>query len=392
MTRRLRADWLEAPATRAVIAALGDDRARFVGGAVRDSLLGLAAGDVDIATPLAPEEVMARLAAAGLGAKPTGIAHGTVTAISDRRPFEITTLRHDVETFGRHARVAFTDDWQADAARRDFTINAIYADPQGRVFDYHDGLADLAAGRVRFIGRPQDRIREDALRILRFFRFHARFGQGAPDPAGLAACAAARQGLDILSVERVREELLKLLAADDPLPVLVAMEAAGILGHVLPEAAGTARLAALVAFERTAGRPDALRRLAALLDTDPVRLGDAARRLRLSNRQRKRLLAMAGPAPGADRRALRAALYRDGAGAVADRLVLAGDAAALALLDELASEARPVLPVTGRDLARAGVPAGPPTGVELRRLEQAWIASDFRLGRDELMALVGRTP
>lgn len=390
-TERLEADWLRAPGTRAVMAALGEDNLRFVGGAVRDSLLGLPVGDVDIATPLAPGEVMARLAAAGLGAKPTGLAHGTITAISDHRPFEVTTLRHDVETFGRHARVVFTDDWQADAARRDFTMNALYCDPQGRVFDYHGGLADARAGRVRFIGRPADRIAEDALRILRFFRFHARFGQGPPDAAGLAACAAGREQLDGLSVERVRDELLKLLVADDPCAVVAALGATHILRHILPEAVGTARLAPLVALERRLARPDALRRLAALLGVEEQRLADAGRRLKLSNRQRARLAAIAGPVPDIDGRALRAALYRDGAETVADRLFLAGSMDGLAMLDGLAGQARPVLPVSGRDLARAGLASGPAMGATLRRLEQAWIASDFSLDRASLLELARTT-
>lgn len=384
-TQRLDAEWLGAPATRAVLDALGPGAARFVGGAVRNSLAGLPVGDIDIATPLAPEEAMARLAAAGLGAKPTGIAHGTVTAIGDGRPFEVTTLRHDVETFGRHARVAFTDDWQADSARRDFTINALYADPDGRVFDYHCGIADLRAGRVRFIGKAEDRIREDALRILRFFRFHAWFGQGSLDPEGLAACAQGRERLDILSIERVRGELLKLLAAPDPFEALVVMDAVKILSHVLPESVGPLMLYPLIEAERQTERPDALRRLAVLLGVEPQRLADAARRLKLSKRQAKRLAAMAGPAPGADARALRAALYRHGAETVADRLLLAGDADGLAALDALGDWQRPAMPVSGRDLARTGVPQGPATGETLRRLEAAWIASDFRFDRAALL-------
>jgi poly(A) polymerase len=238
---------------------------RFVGGCVRDALLGLEQSDVDLATRLTPEEVVARLQAARIKAVPTGIAHGTITAVPAGSPVEVTTLRRDVSTDGRRATVAFTDDWKEDAARRDFTINALSADPvNGEVFDYFGGLDDLAARRVRFIGDPLQRIAEDHLRILRFFRFHARFGAEAPDPEGLEACAARANDLMALSRERIADELLKLLALPDPTPTVALMIARGIFRPVLPEIESAARLQKLVAAEHSAGiAPNAIRRLAA---------------------------------------------------------------------------------------------------------------------------------
>ena len=229
------ADWLHAPDLRKVMGALGQNHCRVVGGAVRDSILGRDVKDIDIATDHKPEEASRRLKSAGIKVVPTGIAHGTITAVIDGRPFEVTTLRHDVESFGRHARVAFHSDWEDDAARRDFTINALYVDGEGKLYDYFAGQEDIAEGRVRFIGRPAERIEEDALRILRFFRFHACYGKGSPDPDGLKACEENAKKIDILSVERIRDELLKLLAAPDPAPVLAGMRKAGILEYVLPD-------------------------------------------------------------------------------------------------------------------------------------------------------------
>ena len=392
--RRLDAPWLTAPETMAVIEALGPENTRFVGGAVRDSLLGRAVTDIDVATPLPPDEVMQRVTAAGLKAIPTGIDHGTVTVVSNHRPFEVTTLRRDVETFGRRARVAFTDDWRADASRRDFTINALYAEVSGELHDYFGGLADLEAGRVRFIGDPADRILEDALRILRFFRFHAHYGRGPLDAAGRAACVAARDRLDLLSIERVRDEILKLLAAPDPVPVLEAMKEAGILALILPEADGFARLRRLIAVEQALGCADPLRRLAALAGLEAVRLDRLARRLRLSNKERARLVAMAGEVPAPEPRALRAAAYRYGSETTRDRILLAADPsdlaavrAALAALERLSP---PRFPLTGRDLVAAGHAPGPALGAALRTLEEEWIASDFGLSRAELLKRAGR--
>ncbi|HEU5482921.1 MAG TPA: CCA tRNA nucleotidyltransferase, partial [Sphingomicrobium sp.] len=274
--------------------ALGaaDGLTRYVGGAVRDGLLGLPVNDVDLATRLRPDEVVERLQVAGLKAVPTGFDHGTVTAVSDGHPYEVTTLRRDVETFGRRATVAYTDDWSEDAARRDFTINALMADPAtGEVFDYFGGLDDLEERHVRFIGDPFERIAEDHLRILRFFRFHARFGRGVPDSAALRACTERANDLMALSRERIADELLKLLAVDDPSPTVRAMLDCDVLKPVLPEITRNAvePLEALIAAERKAQiAPDPIRRLVALLPRDPAVSETIAARLKLSNKARKR--------------------------------------------------------------------------------------------------------
>ncbi len=384
MTRLDAPDWLVDPATVAVLDALeaagGAGCVRVVGGAVRNALMGRPVDDVDLATPLRPDQVMTALGAAGLRAVPTGLAHGTVTAVSGGRGFEITTLRRDEATDGRRAEVAFTDDWAEDAARRDFRLNALYADREGRVFDpTGEGVADALAGRVVFVGDPARRIVEDYLRILRFFRFSAWYGDGAPDAAGLEACTAGRDGLARLSAERVSKELLKLLAAPDPRAVLAAMDEAGVLGAILPEAVATERFGRLVE-----GCEDPLLRLAALLPDDPVIAAGVAARLRLSNAQRDRLVAATDRAvpvaPGLAPRALRAALYRLGRGTVRDRLRLA-EAGEGAVPDNTWAlvETWPIprLPVGGADLARLGVPPGPATGELLRAFEAGWIADDF---------------
>lgn len=287
-------DWLTAPATRAVLDALeaagGPDCVRFVGGCVRNALMGQTVDDLDLATRLLPEATMAALQKAGLKVVPTGIAHGTVTAVSKGRPYEITTLRRDVSTDGRNATVAFTDDWAEDAARRDFRLNALYADAQGRVFDpTGQGVEDAREGRIVFVGEPETRIREDYLRILRFFRFFAWYGRGEPDTAGLAACADLSEGMVRLSAERVSKELLKLLAAPDPRPAVRAMSETGVLARLLPEADQPA------AFEVMVGLTgDPVLRLSALLSSDQPKVEAAAKRLRLPNAMRDRLLAAAG--------------------------------------------------------------------------------------------------
>ncbi len=354
--------------TDALGAAEGD--ARFVGGAVRDTLLDIPVADVDIATRHPPEAVVARLKAAGIRTVPTGIAHGTVTAILDGRPIEVTTLRRDVSTDGRHAVVAFTDDWKQDAARRDFTMNALYADPAtGTVHDWFDGLADLAAGRVRFIGDPLQRIAEDHLRILRFFRFHARFG-AVPDAAGLAACTARANDLMALSRERIAAELMKLLVARDAVTVVRLMVDHGILRAVLPEidAAGADRLALLANRERAAAiAPDPVRRLAALLP--PATADAVGARLKLSNLQRRRLLAAtAGPGDEGPR----ALAYRAGADSAIDRLLLAG-ADPVPLRDFTP----PRLPIGGGALVARGLDKGPTVAAALREVETRWIAEGF---------------
>ncbi|CAM3145025.1 Polynucleotide adenylyltransferase [Sphingomonas antarctica] len=350
----------------------GDAETRAVGGAVRDTLLDLPVADIDLATRLRPDEVMTCVQASRFKAVPTGLKHGTVTAVTPDGPVEVTTLRRDVATDGRHAEVAFTDDWRADAARRDFTINALYGDiGDGRVSDYFDGLSDLDARRVRFIGEPLERIAEDHLRILRFFRFHARFGNGLPDAAGLAACIARANDLMALSRERIASELLRLLASDDPAPTLAVMVAQGILRSVLPEidAAGVARLAALALIESD---PSAIRRLAALLGPDEALASGVAARLKLSKAQSKRLTLAAG---WTEAGAPPAMAYRLGVESAADRLLLRGDAEAAATLAP-----PPSLPIRGADLIGRGLASGPDVGQALARIEAAWIAAGFPQG------------
>ena len=303
MAEVLSAEWMQREDLAALVAALGAGNARYVGGAVRDTLLGIAVKDIDIATPLVPAEVIDRLKAAQIRSVPTGIEHGTVTAILPGGPVEITTLRHDVSTDGRRATVAFAQDWQDDAARRDFTINALYADPaSGAVFDWFGGLADLAARRLRFIGDAHQRIREDHLRILRYFRFQARFGSQPADPEAESACTDLAATLKGLSRERVGMEMLNLLGLPDPAPTVQRMAQLAVLPVVLPEA-DPAALAALVAHEARQGiAPDAIRRLAALLPADPALAEKVASRFRLSGAQKKRLtLAAARSLPVAGR-------------------------------------------------------------------------------------------
>jgi len=383
--------WMAEPSVRAVLAALGGE-GRFVGGCVRDALLGRAIGDIDIATPLPPDEVTRRLEAAEIKAVPTGLAHGTVTAVVPPRHFEITTLRRDVETFGRHARVAFTADWAADAARRDFTMNALFLDAAGAVFDPVGGLADLRAGHVRFVGDAATRIREDVLRLLRFYRFYAHYGRGAADAAARAACRGLAPLLPTLSGERVAAELLKLLSAPDPLPTLEMMREDGVLGVLLPEATRLDRLAALLPLEPA---PAALRRLGALLAGDPAAV---AERLRLSNEQRDRLAAFAVPPwpidLAGDERAQRRALHHLGVALYRDLVLLraAEDGAPhLPPLLALADAWQPVVfPLRGRDITARGVPPGERVGRLLAELEQWWDARDYRPTRAELLAELKR--
>jgi len=368
------AEWRRRPGLEGLLDALGagEGETRFVGGCVRDTLLGLAVSDIDLATRLEPAQVMERLAAARIKAVPTGLAHGTVTAVVAGKPVEVTTLRRDVATDGRRATIAFTRDWREDAARRDFTINALSAAPaEGEVFDYFGGVDDLAARRVRFIGDALTRIAEDHLRILRFFRFHARFGTGAPDAEGLAACAARANDLMALSRERIADELMKLLALPDPAPTVALMIERGILAPVLPEIAGAERLAELVRREREAGiAPEPVRRLAALLPPDPELAAGIAARLRLSNKAARRLASAATAQLAPPRRLA----YRIGSEEAVDRLLIHGDAAAAA---GLLGWRRPRLPIGGGDIVRAGVEAGPEVARLLRRIEERWIDEGF---------------
>jgi poly(A) polymerase len=387
--------WMTHPATRAVTAALeaagGAGCARFVGGCVRNAILKQPIADIDIATPLTPDAVSKALTDAGLKAVPTGIDHGTVTAVAQGKPFEITTLRRDVETDGRRAVVAYTTDWAEDAQRRDFRLNALYADPSGRLYDpTAGGLADAHAGRIVFVGDAQTRIREDALRILRFFRFNAWYGRGEPDAAGLAACAALRDLIGNLSAERVSAELLKLLAAEDPRGVVRLMAQSGVLAVVLPEAQGLERFEKLVGIEtEMLFTEDALLRLAALLPDDPAKAEALAERLRLSGAQRDRLVAALDPKPRLvswmSPKETRRLVYRLGAETLCDRVTLAWAASERpaattqwrALLPTARSWTPPRFPLSGEEVMAAGVPEGPLVGEVLREVESWWVESDF---------------
>jgi poly(A) polymerase len=380
------AAWRDRVGLAALCAALdaGADGARFVGGVVRDTLLGLPVHDIDIATRLSPQAVIERVRAAGLKAVPTGLAHGTITAVLPDGPVEVTTLRRDVSTDGRHAEVAFTDDWREDAARRDFTINALYADPSsGAVHDYFGGLDDVAARRVRFIGDPLQRIAEDHLRILRFFRFSARFG-AAIDAGGLAACTARANDLMALSRERVADELLKLLIAAAAPETVALMIAHGIFRPVLPEITSADRLAMVAAFESAAGLPPhAIRRLAALLPDDPALADTIGARLKLSNAQRKRLIVAVEPVLAPPR----ALAYQLGLEGAADRLALhAAPDEALSSWRIIADWPVPRLPLSGGELVARGLRKGPDVARTLRAIEARWVAEDFP-GGDRFAAI-----
>ncbi|HQS97865.1 MAG: polynucleotide adenylyltransferase [Novosphingobium sp. 17-62-19] len=375
MTERLpAAEWTARADLAALVRALdpeAEGNCRWVGGVVRDTLLGLSPKDVDMATTLLPEETAARLKAAGIKAVPTGIAHGTVTAVVSGSPVEITTLRRDVSTDGRHATVAFSSEWQDDAARRDFTINALYADPRTlELFDYHGGRGDLAARRVRFIGEARERIREDYLRILRYFRFQARFGSLPADAEAEAAVSELAAGMKGLSRERVGWELMTLLALPNPAPTVRRMAELGVLAQVLPEAQ-VAGLEALTTHESALGiAPDALRRLAALLPADPPLTDQVAARLRLSVAQRKRLACAAARDGGVlDARAM---AYRLGMTEAQDRLLLAGEAVA-----PLNGWDVPIFPLKGGAIVARGVTAGPEVARLLKAVESRWVAEGF---------------
>ena len=379
------ADWRHRPGLAALIEVLGGSSdARLVGGAVRDGLLGLPVSDIDVATRLLPDVVMARLKTAGIKAVPTGLAHGTVTAVTEDGPVEITTLRRDIATDGRHAIVAFSDDWREDASRRDFTINALYADNEtGEVFDWFGGRADLDARRVRFIGEPLSRIAEDHLRILRFFRFHARFGQGGvPDAAAMAACRARANDLMALSRERIAAELLKLLSTDDPAPVMALMIENGILKPVLPELTDATPLARLVTREHEAGvAGDEVRRLAALLGPEPALATAIGTRLKLSSHNIKRLSRAAARAT--DRPD--ALAYRYGIEGATDLILLGSEQ--VAAIGTLTGWQRPQLPIGGGQLIMRGLKAGPVVALTLSRIEGRWIDAGFP-GDPELETIV----
>ncbi len=372
------------PSVLRIMQAL-DGQARAVGGCVRDVLLGCEAGDIDLATPFPPEKVTEKLEEKGIKVVPTGITHGTVTAVLDRVGYEITTLRRDVETDGRHARVEFTDDWQADAARRDFTMNALYVDADAALYDYFNGGKDAREGRVRFIGDAKQRILEDVLRILRFFRFYACLGRGEADPEALAACRELAPLIPRLSIERVARELLKLLAAANPAPALLLMKENGVSAYVLPEMGDFSRLEGLRAAEKKHHvLPLSLTRLAALLPQDRKAAIAAALRLKLSNKDIEMLEALAElPAllsrdAGPER--LRSLMYDYGQEQVRAGLLLTGKEIAEALKTVDAWE-NPIFPLTGKDLLGVGIPPGPVMGSLLKLTEKWWREGDFRAGR-----------
>ncbi len=394
--------WMTDSVTRGVLEALSDGgaQARFVGGSVRDALLGRRIPgssprtDIDIATPAPPERVIELLEKHGIKVVPTGLAHGTVTAIAGTPPrhFEITTLRRDVETYGRRARVAFDADWAADAARRDFTINAIFLDPDGTVHDPVSGLADLRAHRVRFVGDPATRIAEDVLRILRYYRFEARFGAGLGDPQARAACRAMARLLPSLSVERVAQELVKLLDTSEPVAALRMMAEDDVLSVILPEARRIDRLRHMIAIEPEL---DPLRRLAALIDVDGAGTIALADRLHFSNAWRDRLHGLTPPwaiDPPAGMAAQRRTLYRLGAERYRDIALLLAAQGAMSRdrLGELLALARdwrpPAFPLAGRDVIALGLPPGPRVGRLLDAMREWWEAGDFTADRAACLA------
>lgn len=402
--------WFREPGLQRLFALLNADggEVRVVGGAVRNSLMGLPVGDIDLATTLEPETVVTRAKAAGIKAVPTGIDHGTVTLVIDGKGYEVTTLRRDVETDGRRAKVAFGQDWQEDAERRDLTINALYAGADGRVIDLVGGLPDIETKTVRFIGDAEMRIAEDYLRVLRFFRFFAHYGGGRPDAAGLKACARAVSKLSTLSAERVWGETKKLLSARDPGRALLWMRQSGVLSAILPETEkwGIDAIPALVATEQALGwRPDPLLRLASIVPKDAERVAALAQRLRMSNAEAAYLDRYArAPKPNPDGSdvAFDRELYRGGKEGIVTALKIdlayaraaaEGDAKAMAkagrlsvLLQRAERFERPVFPLSGADVLAGGVEPGPAVGETLKALEQEWVNSNFSFDRAKLLA------
>lgn len=399
MTRLAPQPWMAS--ARRVMDALEAARpgsARFVGGCVRNALLDEPVADVDIATQLTPDRVEHICRAAGLAVHPTGIEHGTLTIVADHKPFEVTTLRRDVETDGRRATVAFTEDWAEDAERRDFRMNALYADRDGVVYDpTGGGLGDIAARRIVFVGDPETRLREDYLRILRFFRFQAWYGRAAPDAAGLAACEKLRAGLTGISAERIWMETRKLLAAPQPMPSLLAMALSGVFDQLFPESKGLGLLERLVALEAAETiPPDAMVRFLALFWQDEGAIHAVANRLKLSNDERHRLYVAVRDAPPLAATSTEAdihvAIYRSGAQSVRDRALLGwakgGEASWPRMIDTAKTWPAPGLPVSGADLLALGRSPGPAIGEALKKAENLWISSDFTLSREQLLTLI----
>lgn len=391
------AAWLQSEGVQAVFRAIGRDGhvIRAVGGAVRNTLLGLPVADIDFATDAIPLETQALAEAAGLKTIPTGVEHGTITIIAHGQTFEVTTLREDVETDGRRAIVRFGRDWTRDAERRDFTMNALYADASGAIFDPLGGLGDVLARRVRFIGNSRQRIREDYLRTLRFFRFHAQYGRGAMDARGLSGAVREREGLRMLSPERVRVELFKLLTATGVKRALAAMFEHGLLVQILGGPPRMERLQRMAKLEAVSGRaPDAIRRLAALATFASEDVGRLAARFRLSNEEKKRLEVCAAILPAVvNERTARRLLYKLGAGAYTDFTLMAHAESGVsahsrkwAAVHDLPQRwTPPELPLKGGDLIALGALKGPRIGGLLADLEEKWIAADFAIGRDALL-------
>ena len=410
LDRLVHAAWLKTPAVQKVFAALATTGAvsRAVGGAVRNTLLGHPIDDIDIATAATPDEVIRAAERAGLRAVPTGIKHGTVTLVAHGQPFEVTMLRRDVTTDGRHATIEFTDDWSSDASRRDFTINALYCDAEGTLFDPLGGRADLTPPRIRFIGDGRARIREDYLRILRFFRFSARYNVGVDvvDPAGLAACCAERAGLARISAERIRAELFKLLIAAHAAEVCRTMQSAGFLVSLLGAAPSPSRLARLIEIElATASPPDPVRRLAALVLYACGDVTALAARLRLSGDEKRRLEIIASDwthtAHSLSIADARRTIYRRGPIGFHDALLVswagsgvpASDPQRLQVAQLAASWTPPKLPVSGEDILKLGIGGGPRVGKLVAEIETWWVTHDFAPDRqaclNELAARIG---
>ncbi|RYY96542.1 MAG: CCA tRNA nucleotidyltransferase [Alphaproteobacteria bacterium] len=398
MNRLANQPWLTSPAATRVMDALDKVRpgsGRFVGGCVRNALLNEPVADFDIATQLTPDQVEQAMRAANIAVHPTGIEHGTLTVVADHQPFEVTTLRQDVETDGRRATVAFTEDWAIDAQRRDFRMNALYADRAGTVYDpTGGGLDDIRDRCIVFVGDAETRIREDYLRILRFFRFQAWYGQSAPNSAGLAACSKLRSGLAGISAERIWTETRKLLVAPKPMPSLEAMEETGVLAQLFPNAKGLTLLNKLVALDAREGfAPDPLLRFLALFWKDAPVVHAVANQLKLSNDERRRLNWSAKDetplSSDITPKALRASLYRSTQQVIRDRVTLewANDnsPAWRSILSQIDTWQRPTMPITGADLLANNIPEGPQLGATLRKLESLWVKSDFQLSQSELL-------
>ncbi len=404
---RITEDWLHDKPLQSLfdILCAGEGEARVAGGAVRNALMSTETSDIDISTTLLPQEVVKRLEAAGAKAIPTGIEHGTVTAVIDGQGFEVTTLRQDIETNGRHAVVEFGTDWKADASRRDLTINGLYCNRDGKIYDYVDGYKDILNKEVRFIGDAETRIKEDALRILRFFRFFAWYGEGRPDANGLKACAAGKSMLAGLSVERVWMELNKLLSAPDPGRAILWMRTTGILSAVLPESDkwGTDSVPGLLKLEQEEGwMPEGMVRLMSMVRPEVVSVMAMAKRLSFSNKETSRMVSWAeNPAPKANISVdeLSKCVYRGNQQGLLDAMKLEvvhlrgrddekSALAMLKLITHVENWQRPSFPVHGKDLIKAGLKPGPEMGKKLKLLEEAWIESDFQLDKKKLLEMV----